>query len=117
MIRHIVFFSCRSIEDRDKIIEGLSLLTAIASAQAVEIALNSKIDQIENEMDIVVYAEFATRDDLKAYKEHPLYQASIEKVRPLRDKRIAIDFDTVTATKEPLIALDTLKTLKAETLP
>jgi hypothetical protein len=117
MIRHIVFFSCRSDVHRDKIVEGLSLLTAIPSALRVEIALNSKIDQIENEMDVVVYAEFANRDDLKAYKDHPLYQESIKRVRPLRDKRVAIDFDTDLAISLPLLDLKNLVISEAEPLP
>jgi hypothetical protein len=117
MIRHIVFFSCQSSQSRDKIVEGLSLLTSIPSAIRVEIALNSKIDQIENEMDVIVYAEFNTEDDLKAYKDHPLYQESIRRVRPLRDKRIAIDFDVENAITDPLSEFDSKKQREAEALP
>lgn len=92
MIRHIVMFSCKDEKDRQAIFDGLSILTAIPHAQKVEIALNEKIDQIQNDMDVIVYAEFASIDDLRAYKAHPLYQASIDVVRPLRDVRIAGDF-------------------------
>jgi len=43
-------------------------------------------------VDVIVYAEFESAEALAAYKAHPLYEASIKAVRPLRDLRIAADF-------------------------
>jgi quinol monooxygenase YgiN len=41
-----------------------------------------------------VYAEFKDEAALAAYKAHPIYQVSIAKVRPLRELRLAVDFES-----------------------
>jgi hypothetical protein len=102
MIRHIVLFSARDKEDTRRIVEGLSLLTAIPHALRLEIAPNGKTDQLGNDIDVVVYGEFADAAALAAYKAHELYQESIRRVRPLRELRLAADYDTVSAVCEPL---------------
>jgi quinol monooxygenase YgiN len=50
----------------------------------------------------VVYGEFEDAAALAAYKAHPAYQASIDIVRPIREMRIAADFDSESAVKSPL---------------
>lgn len=102
MIRHIVMFSAKDHTDALTIQRGLSVLTQIPSAQKVEIALNEKIDQLANEIDVIVYAEFATIEDFRAYKAHPLYQVSIDTVRPLREIRVAGDYTVANAATQPL---------------
>lgn len=93
MIRHIVFFSARTPEDRESIYEGLHLLTGIPDCLHVEVGRNFNIDPLSPDgPDFVVYGEFEDEAQLAAYKAHPLYQKSIEVVRPLRDLRIAADF-------------------------
>jgi hypothetical protein len=99
MIRHVVFFNARDPADRAAIFEGLALLTQIAHADLIEVAHNQKVDQIANAVDFVVYAEFADEDALAAFKADPLYERSIQQVRPLRELRIAADYDTATARK------------------
>jgi hypothetical protein len=99
VIRHIVFFSARDPADRDKMFEGLALLTSIAHADVIEVARNRKIDQLANDADVVVYAEFADEDALAAFKADPAYQQSIRHVRPLREMRIAADYDNATAAR------------------
>jgi hypothetical protein len=99
MIRHIVFFSARDDADRDAMLQGLALLANIAHAEVIEIARNQKIDQLANEVDVVVYAEFADEGALAAFKADPIYEQSILHVRPLRELRIAADYNSVNATK------------------
>jgi hypothetical protein len=99
VIRHIVFFSARDPADRDKMFEGLALLTSIAHANVIEVARNRKIDQLANAADVVVYAEFADEEALAAFKADPVYQQSIQHVRPLRELRIAADYDSPTAAR------------------
>jgi len=103
MIRHIVFFSARNAEDVARIRAGLSVLTAIPDKIRLEIGTNVKGDQWGGEVDLVVYGEFADEAQLAAYKAHPLYQRSIDLVRPLRDMRIAADFDVEFAETASLI--------------
>lgn len=93
MIRHIVLFTAKDKADIDQIIEGLSVLTRIPHARRLEVARNRKTDQLGNDIDIVVYGEFDSETDLQSYKAHHLYQESIDRVRPLRELRLAADYD------------------------
>jgi Stress responsive A/B Barrel Domain len=94
MIRHIVFFSVRDDENLETVFDGLSLLKGIAAAAKLEIGRNIKTDQLGTAVDFVVYGEFESEQALAEYKAHPLYQQSIDIVRPLRDMRVAADFVT-----------------------
>ncbi len=91
MIRHIVYFSARSADDRQRVLEGLRLLEANPHALLLEVEENLKLDSLGNEVDFVVYGEFADADALEAFKTHPSYEASIAAVRPLRELRMAAD--------------------------
>ena len=104
MIRHIVMFSCKQEADRDTIYRGLSVLTQIKHAALLEISYNEKVDQIANEIDVIVYGEFATIEDFRAYKAHPLYEESIRQVRHLRDVRVAADYTVSNATRDVVTA-------------
>ena len=53
---------------------------------------NAKVDQFGNDVDVVVYAEFADEAALAAYKAHPIYAEATRRVRPLRELRYAADF-------------------------
>jgi len=96
VIRHIVFFTARQPEHLDEIVAGLKLLATIPHARHLEVARNTKVDQISNEVDVVVYAEFADEEALKAYKAHPTYAEATRLVRPLRDLRLSADFPAQT---------------------
>lgn len=102
MIRHIVFFSARDAKDLPTIRAGLSLLTEIPHALRLEIGENVKTDQLGGEVDLVVYGEFADAAALADYKAHPNYQRSIDVVRPLREIRIAADYDVGGAATRPI---------------
>ena len=92
MIRHIVFFTARDAGDIDAIVDGLELLGTIPHSQHFEVRRNGKLDQIGNDVDVVVYAEFADETALAAYKAHPIYAEATRLVRPLREMRLAADF-------------------------
>lgn len=102
MIRHIVLFSARSPADLDAVVEGLSLLTAIPHARRLEIARNAKTDPFGNEIDVIVYGEFDDEAALAAYKSHPLYYRSIERVKPIRELRFAAHYETSAAVTRPI---------------
>jgi len=97
MIRHIVLFSAKNEADIARVVDGLALLTRIPHARRLEIARNAKTDQIENKLDVVVYGEFDDEIALAAYKAHALYKEAIKRVRPLRELRFAVDYDTASA--------------------
>lgn len=94
MIRHIVFFSASDPANVDTIREGLMMLKDIPDALHFEVGKNIHSDTITgHRIDVVVYAEFADEAALSAYKANPIYEACIARVRPLREMRIAADFD------------------------
>ncbi|GGG00022.1 MULTISPECIES: Dabb family protein [Rhizobium] len=101
MIRHIVFFTATS-ENLEDVRAGLSMLTANPHASLLEIGTNVKTDQWDREVDFIVYGEFEDEAALAAYKAHPIYHKSTETVRPLREMRIAADYDSDKAVKTPL---------------
>ena len=102
VIRHIVFFTAKSPDDLDAICAGLERLGTIPHSLHFEVSRNTKVDQISNEVDVVVYGEFADAEALAAYKAHENYQRSIEIVRPLREMRMAADYEAEDAVKMPL---------------
>lgn len=91
MIRHIVLFSVSKAENKDRVFEGLKILENIEGNWTLTVKENMKCDPFDNEFDFIVYGEFANENALEEYRNHPIYQESISRVRPLRDKRIAID--------------------------
>lgn len=101
MIRHIVFFTAPA-ENLDEVRAGLSILTAIPHARLLEIGTNIKTDQFGTDVDLVVYGEFDDEAELAAYKAHPDYQRSIDLVRPIREMRMAADYESDAAVKQPL---------------
>lgn len=90
MIRHFVFFSAQP-DQLNVVYDGLKILEKIPHADLVEVRLNEKLDQLSNQIDVVVYAEFSSDDALDAFKAHPLYQESIERVRANRELRFVAD--------------------------
>jgi len=91
MIRHIVFFSAKKAADIPRITQGLLQLGTIPGSHNFEVKQNLKCDGIGNDIDVVVYAEFADEAALSYYKKHPTYQETIAEVRPLRELRFAAD--------------------------
>lgn len=91
MIRHIVFFSAKRREDVETIRDGLMALGTIPHSTLFEVTINTKVDPMSDEIDVVVYAEFADDAALAAYKAHPTYAATTAKVRPMRELRFSAD--------------------------
>lgn len=79
--------------DKDIIYDGLSLLCDIPHCKCLEVQKDLNADVLsKDQVDFIVYGEFESLSQLEAYKAHPLYQKSIDIVRPLRNVRIAGDF-------------------------
>lgn len=91
MIRHIVFFSAKRKDDVGAIRNGLLRLGEIPHSTTFEVTLNTKVDPMSDEIDLVVYAEFEDQAALAAYKAHPLYSETTARVRPLRELRFSAD--------------------------
>ncbi|WP_439497590.1 Dabb family protein [Bosea sp. (in: a-proteobacteria)] len=92
MIRHIVFFTAKRPEDVETIRVSLGRLAEIPHSLAFEVVANAKVDPMGNEVDVIVYGEFADEAALAAYKAHPIYDETTRRVRPLRELRQSADF-------------------------
>lgn len=94
MIRHIVFFSAKDPAEAPRIRDELDArLRPIPHSRRFEVALNAKRDGYANDVDVIVYAEFADFESLAAYKADPRYAACTAAVRPLRELRFAADYE------------------------
>lgn len=91
MIRHIVFFSARRKEDVEAVRNGLLALGDIPHSSLFEVTLNTKVDPMSDEIDVVVYVEFEDEAALAAYKAHPVYAKTTSEVKPLRELRYSAD--------------------------
>lgn len=92
MIRHIVFFTVKPGQDVETVRRLLTRLGDIPHSSLFEVAANRKVDLYANEIDIVVYAEFADEAAFAAFKADPIYAETTATVRPLRELRFAADF-------------------------
>jgi hypothetical protein len=93
LIRHIVFFTARHAEDIHGMIADLRRLGGIRGVGRFEVTRNRKVDQLGNDIDIVVYAEFPSEAALRTYKADPIYAEVTRAVRPLREMRFAADVE------------------------
>ena len=91
MIRHIVFFSAMRGENVEAMRVGLEALGSIPNSTLFEVSLNTKVDPLSDEVDVVVYAEFPDEAALAAYKAHPTYAETTARVRPMRELRLSAD--------------------------
>ncbi|MBO0663828.1 Dabb family protein [Jiella sp. MQZ9-1] len=91
MIRHIVFFSAKDKSEVAEICSRLAVLASIPHSIRFEVLENLQVDPMSNEVDIVVYGEFADLDALKAFKAHPTYAETTARVRPMRELRVSAD--------------------------
>ena len=99
MIRHIVFFSVKRPENVQAVHDGLKALGTIPHSSCFEVSLNTKVDPLSDEVDVVVYAEFADDAALAAYKAHPTYAETTARIRPLRELRFSAD--VVAGSRDP----------------
>jgi quinol monooxygenase YgiN len=91
MIRHIVFFTVRDPARLAQVETDLKALEATPHAHRLLIRRNLKRDALANDVDLVVYGEFADEDALARYKAEPAYAEAVRKVRPHRELRLAAD--------------------------
>src|SRR3546814_12129780 len=63
----------------------------IPHSNLFEVMRNTKTDALSDEIDLVVYAEFADAAALEAYKAHPIWADTTATVRPMRELRYSAD--------------------------
>ena len=96
MIRHLVFFRARDPMDLPRMRQTLMTLAGIDGVRGFEVGVNEQRDEgSDDDIDLVVHAVFDDAEALVAYKASPIYQRSVALVRPLREVRIAVDYEVV----------------------
>jgi hypothetical protein len=102
VIRHLVFFTARDRADLDTMRATFATLADIPCVRGFEVGVNARRDtRTDDEPDLVVHAVFDDADALEAYEAHPIYRRSVAVVRPLRELRIAVDYEVDGAAPPP----------------
>jgi hypothetical protein len=94
MVKHIVMWKFKSdISDEQKLemkrkLE--SLMGVVPSLVHIEAGLD--LSNKEASMDMALYTEFQTMEDLAAYANHPEHLKVVEFVKPLVCERAVVDY-------------------------
>ena len=99
MLKHIVMWRVRATTDRTqeqnatemkRLLEALS--GRIPGLLAIEVGINTVAGN--DAMDVVLYSEFAGRQALAAYLQHPEHERVAEFVKAVRVERRVVDYET-----------------------
>ena len=93
MVKHIVIYTLKNKDGREKTIEMIRgllepLVGQIPGLLHLEIRANEK-----GPMDYALYSEFESREALANYAVHPLHLAAKEQFFPLLDQRYSADYE------------------------
>jgi hypothetical protein len=94
MIKHIVMWKFKDeVSEADKL-EMKRKLEALMGAvpMLVDIEIGTDVSCKDASMDMVLYSEFASTDDLQAYAGHPEHLKVVEFVKPLVCERAVVDY-------------------------
>ncbi len=95
MIKHIVMWTFKDeVAEADKLEmkRQLEALKGVVSS-LVNIEIGLDLSKKEASMDMVLYSEFQTAEDLAAYAVHPAHLKVVEFVKPLVCDRAVVDFE------------------------
>ncbi len=95
MIKHIVMWKFKDeVAEADKL-EMKRQLEALKGVVPSLIDIEIGLDVVGSDAskDMVLYSEFASLDDLKAYAVHPQHLKVVEFVKPLVCERHVVDYD------------------------
>ena len=92
MVKHIVLYTLKENVDKDQAV-------AIVKEQLEPLVgkipglLHMEIRRAFNGMDYALYSEFACREDLENYAQHPLHLAAKENFHHFINTRVAADYE------------------------
>jgi hypothetical protein len=100
MVRHIVLWKLKEFaegatreENARRMKEALEALsTQIPEVRRVEVGLD--FNRSESAFDVALVAEFDSRDDLAAYREHGDHLKAAEFIQKVREERVVVDYET-----------------------
>ncbi len=99
MIKHIVMWQMKETALGKSGQENAATMQAmlnelpgkIGLAQKLEVSCN--IFQADPQCDIILYSEFASKKDLKAYAVHPEHLRCVEFIKQVVAKRSVVDYE------------------------
>lgn len=96
MIKHIVMWKFKDDVVEAEKLEMKRRLEALKGAVPKLPGIEIGMDQSKKEasMDMVLYSEFQTLEDLAAYASHPEHLKVVEFVKPLVCDRAVVDYET-----------------------
>lgn len=95
MIKHIVMWTFKDdVVEADKL-EMKRQLEALKGVVPTLIDIEIGLDVVGGDAskDMVLYSEFASMDDLKAYATHPEHLNVVDFVKPLVSERHVVDYE------------------------
>lgn len=95
MIKHIVMWKFKdevTKEDKLKMKHQLESLKCVVPS-LIDIEIGMDVLGGDASKDMVLYSEFASMDDLKAYATHPAHLAVVDFVKPLVAERAVVDYE------------------------
>ncbi len=101
MIKHYVFFELKEGYEGESKQESAEIVKKafeemrgnIPELRHIEVGLSAKVDSLSKEVDVLLYCEFESFEDMGSYHAHPEFLKTIEIVRPRRLNRWAVDVD------------------------
>jgi len=95
MIKHIVMWKFKdevAEADRLEMKRKLESLKGVVPS-LVDIEIGLDVVGSDASKDMVLYSEFNSLDDLKAYAEHPEHLKVVDFVKPLVSERAVVDYE------------------------
>ena len=95
MVKHVVMWKFRNEVAEAEKLEMKRRLEAVKGAvpSLVDIEIGLDVSCKEASMDMVLYSEFQSTDDLAAYAVHPAHLKVVEFVKPLVCDRAVVDYE------------------------
>ena len=92
MVKHIVLYTLKEGVDKD---EAVKLIASVLEPLVGRIPglLKMEVRRCFNGMDYALYSEFEKKEDVKAYRAHPLHQEAKAHFFHLIDTRFAADYE------------------------
>jgi hypothetical protein len=99
MFKHIVMWKLKDTYDGDAkemiaakvktLLEGLK--TRVPRIKHLEVGID--VSNTESSYDVVLYSEFANRDDCTVYMKHPEHLKAAEYIGKVRAQRVLVDYE------------------------
>lgn len=99
MVKHIVFWKLKENANGNTKAENALLIKEKLEALngrikgVLKIEVGIDFSKTESSSDVVLYSEFASREDLDNYQSHPEHKALLPFITEARSERIVVDYE------------------------